>query len=132
MLFWHSSLPDVLGRLTTIPIDDRILDLIANIAWYSDRVTDIVPEKIFEAVTNVVKGKEGIEMAEMIKNGIFKQGKIEGKVESIQTFLHARFGQVPSTISDELSRRTDLVALQSLLVLAAHCKTLDEFADGLK
>ena len=42
--------PDVVGRLAVIPIDDRIMDLIAHISWYSGRVTDIAPEKIIETV----------------------------------------------------------------------------------
>ena len=133
-------LPDVLGRLAAIPIDDRILDLIANIAWYSDRVTDIVPEKIFEAVTNVVKGQEGIEMAEMIKNGIYQQGfesgeargELKGRIQAILTFLRAKFQNVPDEIIGELYKRTDPIALDSLAVLAAQCNTLDEFAKALK
>jgi len=68
---------------------------------------------------------EGIEIGEA-------RGELKGKVEAILTVLQTRCGQVPSAISDELSRRTDLIALQSLLTLAAQCKTLDEFSNGLK
>ena len=137
-------LPDVLGRLAAIPIDDRILDLIANIAWYSDRVTDIMPEKIFEAVTNVVKGKEGVEMAEMIKKGIYQQGFEVGeaqgeargglkyRIQDILALLRTNFNSVPDEIIGELYKRTDPTALESLVILAAHCKTLDEFAKALK
>ena len=128
--------PDVVGRLTAIPIDDRIMDLIANIAWYSDRVTDITPEKIVETITNVVKGKEGVEMAEMIKNGIYQQGFESGglnyRIQDIQTSLRAKFQYVPDEIVTELSNRTDATALESLVALAATCTTLDEFAEGLK
>jgi hypothetical protein len=129
-------LPDVLGRLTTSPIDDRILDLIANIAWYSGRVTDIMPEKIVTAVTNVVKGKEGIEMAEMIKNSFIQEGieigEQKGKIKAILTFLRTKFHHVPDEIIGELYKRTDPTALESLVILAAQCKTLDEFAKALK
>jgi hypothetical protein len=124
--------PDVLERLGAISIDDRIMDLIANISWYTGRVTDITPEKIVETVTNVVKGKKGIEMAEMIKIGIFQQGKIEGIINKILRLLQLRFNQVPDEIASELNTRTDLIALDSLFDLAAQCNTLDEFSNGLK
>ena len=124
--------PDVLGRLTAVPIDDRIMDLIANIAWYSGRVTDITPEKIVETVTNVVKGKEGVEMAEMIKKGIYQQGRIEESINKILKLLQLRFNQVPDEIANELNSRTDLIALDSLFALAFQCKSLDEFANALK
>ena len=44
-------------RLAVIAIDDRIMDLIANISWYSGRVTDIVPEIIVESITNVISNR---------------------------------------------------------------------------
>ena len=125
-------LPDVLGRLTTIPIDDRILDLIANIAWYSGRVTNIMPEKIVETITSVVKGKEGVEMAETVRIGIYQQGIVEGTINKILQLLQLRFNQVPDEITTELNGRTDLVALDSLFALAYQCDTLDEFAKALK
>jgi hypothetical protein len=136
--------PDVLERLAVIPIDERITDLIRSIVWYSGCVTDMGAERISKAVTNVIKGKDGVEMAEAIQKGIFQEGieigeargKIEGKIEEkvndILTLLQINFGEVPETISDELSNRTDLVALQSLFVLAAQCKSLDVFANALK
>ena len=131
---------DVVGRFAAIPIDDRIWDLIANIAWYSDRVTDITPEKIVAAITNVAKGKEGIEMAEMIKNGIYQQGVEVGeargglkyRIQDILTFLRAKFQHVPDEVVVELNKRTDVTALESLVVLSAQCTTIDEFVEGLK
>ena len=60
------------------------------------------------------------------------KGKIKEKVNGILTLLQIHFGEVPETISNELTKRTDLVALQSLFVLAAQCKSLDEFTNALK
>jgi hypothetical protein len=48
------------------------------------------------------------------------------------TFLRARFNEVPQSIADSLRQRTDAVALESLVVLAATCASLDEFAEALK
>ena len=129
-------LSDVLGRLTVVPIDDRIMDFIASISWYCGRVTDIEPEQIVESITNIIKGKEGIEMSQMIQKGIFFQGKVEGKIEGkievIMRLLHIRFNRIPDEIGDKLNCRTDLVALDSLFDFAAQCKSIDEFADALK
>ena len=133
-------LPGVLSRLETIPIDDRIMELIGSIAWYGGCVTDIGAERIVELVTNTIKGKEGIKMAETIQKGVFQQGKLEGRVEGrvtekindIQKLLRFRFNPVPEEIVDELNGRTDLVALDSLFEVAYQCQSLDEFADALK
>jgi hypothetical protein len=132
--------PDVLGRLGAISIDDRIMDLMANISWYTGRVTDIAPEKIVETVTNVIKGKDGVQMAEMIKSSLILEGieigeargQLKEKVKDISKLLQLRFNQVPDEITSELNSRTDLIALDSLFDLAAQCNTLDEFAKGLK
>ena len=69
--------------------------------------------------------QEGIEIGEA-------RGQLKEKINDILTVLQTRCGQVPSTISEELSSRKDLVALQSLLILASQCNSLDEFSDGLK
>ena len=60
------------------------------------------------------------------------EGKAEGEKEAILRFLDARFGKVPQTINDTVNSYRDLTALQSLSILAGTCKTLDEFADGLR
>ena len=71
-------------------------------------------------------------MAEMIKNGIYQQGKVEGVINKILRLLQLRFNQVSDEIANELNSRTDLVALDSLFDLAATCTSLDEFTAGLK
>ena len=129
-------LPEMLGRLGAMPIDDRIMELIGSIALYSGCVTDIGKERIVELVTHTIIGKEGVEMAETIQRGIYQQGKLEGmvieKINAIQKLLHIRFNTVPNEIVDELNSRTDLVALDSLFEVAYQCQSLDEFAEFLK
>ena len=128
-------LPGVLARFDAVPLDDRIMELIGTITWFGGCVADIAPARIVEAITNVIKGQKGIEMAETIQKGIFGQGvergKLEEKINKILKLLQIRHKQVPDIIVDELNSRTDLIALESLFEIAAQCNSIDEFADAL-
>jgi len=104
-------------------------------------VADIEQERIAEAVTHVIKGKKGIEMAETIRRGVFSEGiaigVAKGKAEAevigeIRATLKQRFKEVPQDIKEAIQSMTDLVALESLLVHAETCKSLDEFGEALK
>ncbi|MDR2439326.1 MAG: Rpn family recombination-promoting nuclease/putative transposase [Planctomycetaceae bacterium] len=80
-----------------------------------------------------VKGIEkGIEKGR--EEGIEK-GREEGNVNrgilDILDILNARFKKVPRSISRAVSSYKDSIALKSLLVQAATCKTLDEFEQDL-
>jgi hypothetical protein len=46
--------------------------------------------------------------------------------------LKARFGKVPKNITESVMSYSDKIAIESLTVSAATCKTLKEFAAGLK
>jgi len=72
---------------------------------------------------------EGIEIGEARGEA---RGQLKEKINDILTVLQTRCGQVPSDISEELNRRKDLVALQSLFILALQCNSSDEFAKALK
>jgi hypothetical protein len=141
--------PGVVGRFSTIPLGDRITEILGTIAWYSDRMTDIKPEQISEAITSVIKGKEGVNMAEVIRKGIFQQGfetgVVEGRAEGVAkgkaegvligkllNTLEVRFNEVPKEIEAAVSKMTDPVALQSWVAFAKACQSLDEFANALK
>ncbi|MCL2304472.1 MAG: Rpn family recombination-promoting nuclease/putative transposase [Planctomycetaceae bacterium] len=142
-------LPGVLSRLKAAQLDDRILELTGTIAWYSGCAADIEPEQIVNTVTNFIKGKKGIEMAETIRRGVFSEGKAEGIAEGIAeglaegeargiargtvlTFLRARFKSVPKDIEEAVRVMMDLTALESLAVHAETCESLDEFSEVLK
>jgi len=60
------------------------------------------------------------------------RGRLKEKINDILELLHIRCKQVPDTIVDELKSRTDLIALQSLFVIAAQCNSIEEFTDALK
>ena len=128
-------LSGVLGRMEAIPLDDRIMELVGTIAWFGGCVADIVPARIVEAVTNVIKGQKGIKMTETVQKGIFSQGiergKLEEKINKILKLLQIRHKQVPDAIAAKLNSRTDLIALESLFELAAQCNSIEEFTDAL-
>jgi len=126
----------VVDRVAGLPVDGRLMERLHDVGWLAGRVANVPPERINKAITNIIKGKEGIEMTEIIYTGVWKgayqEGEVKGKVDSILTLLQTNFKEVPEEIVAELNRRTDPTALQSLVVLAAQCKSLDEFAEGLK
>jgi hypothetical protein len=85
------------------------------------------------------KGQEGAKMLETIQNEWilqgFKDGRMEGelkgKVSATLLILRKKFGQVPQHIVESLNTRTDVIAMESLVVQAAMCSSLDEFEAAL-
>ncbi|MDR0609513.1 MAG: hypothetical protein LBG58_05340 [Planctomycetaceae bacterium] len=68
-----------------------------------------------------VKGKEeGLE-----------KGEINRGTRDILTVLNTRFKKVPLSISRAVHSYKDPIALESLLVQAAACTTLDEFEQDI-
>jgi hypothetical protein len=129
----------------------QVLDLTANITRYCTWTSNLTSEEVVQSITKVFNGTEDIEMVTTIKKGIIQegieigeargeargiaigkvQGKLEGKVDAILEILNDKFGQVPQYIVDSLNQRTDVIALQSLLIHAAKCSSLDDFAADL-
>ena len=61
------------------------------------------------------------------------EGRAEGEAKGeIRATLKQRFGEVPKEVRDAIQSMTDLVALESLLVHAESCQSLDEFGEALK
>ena len=60
------------------------------------------------------------------------RGELKGRIRDILTFLQAKFQSVPVEVAIELNKRNDVTALESLVILAAQCKSLDEFPEALK
>lgn len=60
-----------------------------------------------QAILKIFEGREGIEMLQVIPEGMLKdgyeiglgKGKIEGKIEDIVFFLEEKFGDVPDSVS---------------------------------
>ena len=60
------------------------------------------------------------------------RGELKGRIHDILTVLRAKFPDVPEKIVIKLNQRTDPTALESLLILAAQCDSIDAFADAMK
>jgi hypothetical protein len=61
----------------------------------------------------------------------YVKGEINGRVSTILAILNNRFKKVPDSILQSLNLYTDSIALDSLAVSAADCKTLEEFEQEL-
>ena len=60
------------------------------------------------------------------------KGEAKGKVGTILTILSDRFGEVPQTIHNTVTKIYDLAVLDQLALFAGKCKSLAEFANALK
>ena len=60
------------------------------------------------------------------------RGEARGEAKAVLTVLRTRFGKVPKGIESEVRKMTDPTALESWLVYATTCKSLDEFAKAIK
>ena len=60
------------------------------------------------------------------------QGETRGEAKAILLVLKTNHGRVPKSTCDAVRAVTDLKVLEKLTVLAAKCKSLDEFNKALK
>ena len=142
-------LSSVLNRVIESDLNEPLQwSLIKTISVYYSLTAKATSEQLAQAISTVFKGQEYIKMIEEIKDSYILEGieigeakgieigeargELKGKVEAILTFLRAKFQYVPDEIVTELNKRTDVTALESLVVFTAQCKTLDEFANALK
>jgi hypothetical protein len=66
-------------------------------------------------------------IAEGEANGEIRKGR-----EAVVTVLRTRFKKVPKEVEKVIRQMVDLVALESWLVQAAACQSMDEFAQALR
>jgi len=138
-------LPSVLKHVADAGLNEHLrLDMTRTISSYCTWSAHATSEQINKAITTVFKGQEGINMAEAVQKSIIQEGieigeargetrgELKGKVQAILALLRTNFNSVPDEIIGELYKRTDPIALESLVILAAQCKSLDEFAKALK
>jgi len=146
-----AGLGSVIGHFKDSTLDDRILELIADIFCYCDWVEDITPSAVDKVINNVIEGQEENEMSQAIRNAVRKtferiaresyvaeaeaRGEANGEAkagrEIILESIRGRFGKVPKYIERAISQMNDPIALKSLAVRTGSCKTLDEFAAEL-
>ena len=133
------NLKKIVRSLERLPMDQRIRDIAQSIIIYAAWSTDASKEQLEEAILTVWKGDEGNTMTETIQKGFryecevqyTKEGKVEGKIEGVLVILKERFKRVPKEIKKSLATMNDPIALDSLLVHAATCTSLEDFADSL-
>jgi len=139
------QLPSVLQHVADAGQNEHLrLDMTRTISSYCTWAAQATAEQINRAITTVFKGQEGINMAEAVQKSIIQEGIEIGEalgeargglkysIRNILAILRDKFQYVPDEIVTELNKRTDVTALESLVVLAAQCKSLAEFDNALK
>jgi len=135
------QLPSVLQHVADAGQNEYLrLDMTRTISSYCTWAAHATAEQINRAITTVFKGQEGINMAEAVQKSIIQEGieigetrgELKGRIKDILTSLRAKFQYVPDEVVVALDKRTDATALESLVALAATCKSLEEFANALK
>ncbi|MDR2171238.1 MAG: hypothetical protein LBP59_13930 [Planctomycetaceae bacterium] len=61
----------------------------------------------------------------------FAEGELKAMRNSTLAILRNRFGDVPQYLIKALNERTDVIAMESLIITAADCKTLVVFESEL-
>jgi len=134
-------LPDVLRHVAEADLSKaQRLDLTKTIASYFTLTTKATSEQLAMSISSVFRNQEFLEMYEGVNDKYIlegieigrAQGEAKGEIKAILALLRTRYNPIPDDIIIELSRRTDPTALESLVILAAQCKSLDEFARALK
>ncbi len=131
---------ELLKPLSEVPEYRRLIRLIWLYSVYNAKFLKRDYELVFPAVQEATGDKDmktmvEIWMAEGEAKGIAEgevRGELKGQIEAILAILGDKFRKVPASIGESLNKRTDLTAMKSLVVLAATCKSLDEFAKALK
>ncbi|MDR2757395.1 MAG: Rpn family recombination-promoting nuclease/putative transposase [Planctomycetaceae bacterium] len=138
---------DIIGNFKNMTWDDRIIEIVHAICFYTASHEQIAPKHIQETIKKTIPGKEGEHMAgTMVKtlyDEIYAKGKLSGRDEGrdegivkgrtdvILKQLERRFGGVRIDVKEKLYAKQDPIVLDSLAVQLLDCKTLEEFIDLL-
>jgi len=138
-------LPNVLQHVAESDLNKPLRwGLIKTISIYYTLTAKATSDQLAQGISTVFKGQEYIKMIEEIKDSYILEGieigeargeargELKGSIRNTLAILRDKFQYVPNEIVTELNKRTDATALESLGVLAAQCKTLDEFNNALK
>ncbi|MDR3109170.1 MAG: Rpn family recombination-promoting nuclease/putative transposase [Planctomycetaceae bacterium] len=105
-------------------------DVMEDILYYASTSASSFNKKecdVFFKQTNFRMGKRVMSLIDTM----FAEGKAEGFAKSIMSILKKRFKCVPEHIENTVRNMSDTVALESLVVDAAVCNSLDEFNELL-
>jgi Putative transposase, YhgA-like. len=120
---------DELQPYSQIP---KYRELIRKLWYYVMYNAENMTEADFTEIENKVRKAIGDDNMPTMAQIFINKGKVESKVESILATLEVRFGEIPQTTHVAVAQISDLVVLRQLTVLAAKCKTLNEFAKAVK
>ena len=144
----EDEFPEALLPLREISDGEQKIELTRELLVFIDKAFTAHNRRVDEAMMNRAlhpilheKEKSMIKsfFEEIEDRGIAKgiavgktEGKAEGKAEAVLTVLQSRFNKVPSKIKKTISQMTDPIALDSWVVQATTCRSMNEFAQTLK
>ena len=123
---------EILNELQPYSQIPKYRELIRKLWYYVMYNAENMTEADFNEIENKVRKAIGDDNMPTMAQIFINKGKVESKVESILATLEVRFGEVPQTTHDAVAKISDLDVLRQLTVLAAKCKSLNEFAKALK
>jgi hypothetical protein len=129
------TLSDVLRELKPYS-DDPVTRRIIRATWFylanNARYLRENPAALSGIFREVITGENDMRtLVEVWKAEGKAEGEAEGRRGTVLAILEDRFGKIPSEIIDLVNSYSDQIALKSIAVRAASCKTLDEFKEGL-
>ncbi|MDR3111232.1 MAG: Rpn family recombination-promoting nuclease/putative transposase [Planctomycetaceae bacterium] len=116
-------------------VEEQKVSLVRSIATYCKWSENPTFKPIFKALSTAFREPEGVNMIETIKDewelAAYEKGctdtEISAKVSCILLILQERFGRVSQCINNSLNSRTDVTAVDSLVVQAAVCTSIEDF-----
>ncbi|MGL6193530.1 MAG: Rpn family recombination-promoting nuclease/putative transposase [Thermoguttaceae bacterium] len=131
---------EILEPLAAIRDDPATREWMQRILRYMDQILAAANKPLTVETVDAVIRPVYKERSKTMAMGLFDQieargeakGELKSKVDDILAILEERFESVPKLTIESLNKRTDLTAMKSLVVLAATCKSLDEFENALR
>jgi hypothetical protein len=133
----------ITDRFKSVRNDPRAKGWLQSLVRYAMSVATIGTDLVEKTFCKIINEREAHKMTmttaeELLIRGETRgeargkaEGERKGKRDAVLSFLKARFGRIPQGIVKTVNSYNDLIALESLTVQAATCKTLDEFKEGL-
>jgi hypothetical protein len=123
-----SGFDDVTDKFIPLKNDPRAKNWLHSLVRYALAVAKIGQDVVIKSYSKLWNEREVTKMAKSTMEELW----LQGKTEAIRTVLKARFHQLPQPVVKTINSYSDPKTLESLTVLAATCRTLDEFKAGLK
>jgi hypothetical protein len=142
---------DIIANFKNMTWDDRIMEIVHSICFYTASHEPIDPRYIQETIQKTIPGKEGEHMASTMVKTLYdeifekcelsrkfkwkEEGREEGRAEEgadmLSDLLKKRFGEIRVDVKEKLYAKHDPIVLNSLAVQLLDCKTIEEFIELL-